>query len=377
MGRLQIIKTRFSTLWQGAKNKCLRSKASEHIIENKNIPAPTDEFIKTTSVSSRPITTSEKFNFRQFLLGKKVDLKITPQEIKTLYSYEGEEFKIQALEFLFKKLNIPKDLKPGFVYGDELQAPMFYDLVLNTIKINPNFAEQLSDKTLFLATLRHEMQHFVQNLSMFRHESKGEELITLYTKLASQNVHTNLDKYARNTDIEQLRQIFDEVGMKEIIYLKELLKNNKLNEYEQRLIKIENDMYNQFLPVYTNLRASIVKNMGTIKKDTAEGKRIEKMFQETASQLNYWEKDGSINIGKYFADMREIEALTAQDMIMLRLKAITNNNDKYCYLKIMRETQEYMKKNVDTLNPQLQELIKSEKNITTEEVKKILSYLFD
>lgn len=383
MGQLQVIKTGFSTVWKGVKGKCLRTKTPELFAESKNITAlkelPLDEFVHTTPNPPRPINIADKYNFRQYLLGKKLDLKCTPQEIKELFAHEGEEFKIKSLEFLCKKMKVPQGLKPGFVYATEEQTPMSYDFVLNTIKVNPNFAEQLADKSVFLATLRHEMQHYAQNMAMFRHETEGERLINLYAKLSAKSVHTNVDKYVKNLDMEQLKQIFDEEGMKDITILKDLLKNNKMEEYEKYLTEIEERMYQEYVPLFTGFRKNIIDQMGIIKKETVEGKRAARMIDKTASESTYWKKDGSIDASEYFDDIREVEALTAQDMMTLRLNAIKTGDDRYCYIKILREAKENIEKNIDKMDPSLQELVKKNKEtkIDDEIVKQKIAYIFN
>lgn len=383
MGTFQVIKTGISTVWKGVKGRCLRTKTPELFAESRNITAPKelplDEFVRTTPKPPRPITVADKYNFRQYLLGKKLDLNVTSQEIRELFAHEGEEFKVKSFEFLCKKMKVPQDLKPDFAYGTEFQTPMYYDFVMNTIKVNPNFAEQLADKTTFLAALRHEMQHYAQNMAMFRHETEGERLINLYAKLSAKSVHTNVDKYVKNLDMEQLKQIFDEEGMKDITILKDLLKNNKMKEYEKYLTEIEEKMYQSYVPLFTDFRKNIIDQMGIIKKETVEGKRAARMIDETASELTYWKKDGSVDVNMYFDDIRENEALTAQDMMTLRLNAIKSGDDRYCYIKILREAQENMEKNIDKMAPSLQELVKKsqETKVDDEIVKQRLAYIFN
>ncbi len=392
MGTLQVLKTGFSTIWKGVKGKCMRTKTPKLFAESKNITVsndlplvdlplddlPLDEFVRTTPKPPRPITTADKYNFRQYILGKKLDLKITQQEIKELFAHEGEEFKVKSFEFLCKKMNVPQSLKPDLLYGAEIQARMYYDYLMNKIYINPNFTEQLADKTTFLSVLRHEMQHCAQNMAMFRHETEGEKLIDLYAKMSAKSVHINVDKYVKTLDTEQLKQIFDEEGMKDITILKDLLKNNKTAEYEQYLARIEDEIYQKYIPIFTDFRKSIIDKMGILKKETVEGERASKMIDVTTSELQYWKQDGSADLGMYLNDIREVEALTAQDMITQQLNAITSGNNKYCYLKNLREAQENMEKNIDTLDPQLQELlIKSKENIDEESVKQVMTYIFD
>ena len=384
MGRMQVLRTSFSGIWKGVKSKFRTQKTAEVVTENAiftkpkelSHDLPKDEFIKTTIKPPREITKTDKINFRQYLLSKKVDLKITPEEIKTLFAYEGEEFRNKSFEFLCKKLNIPEYYKPALISNSSVNTPMSYDFILNAIQINPNFAEQLSDKALFLSGLRHEFQHYLQNIAMFRHETKGEELISIYSRIASKNVHKNIDHYARNCSIAQIVQIFDEQGTKDIMYMKELLKNNKIEEYQAYLYKTEEDMYKHFNSIYTDLRKTIIDKMGVIKKDSIEGKRAEKMIKDTASDCNYWTEDGNIKLVYYITDIREVEALTAQDMMSLRINAAINGDSKYCYIQKMKETQENMQKQAD-LNPELKELMNNDKPIKAEDFKKMLTYLYD
>ena len=119
--------------------------------------------------------------------------------------------------------------------------------------------------------------------------------------------------------------------------------------------------------------------MGIIKKETVEGKRAARMIDETVSESTYWKKDGSIDASKYFDDIREIEALTAQDMMTLCLNAIKTGDDRYCYIKILREAKEHIEKNIDKMEPSLQELVKKSKEtkIDDEIVKQRIAYIFN
>ena len=211
---------------------------------------------------------------------------------------------------------------------------------------------------------------------MFRHETKGIELVELLSKQNAKINCKNMDHYARNVDIAQLKQMLNEEDLKQISYLKDLLRNNKTNEYDYYMQLLEKQLTDYHMSAYTDFRNKIIKNLGVLKKDTKEGKRAEKMFNETAAEQSYWEQDGQIHYGKYFSDCRENEALAAQDSMMMNI--LRADNQKKCYIKEMR-TQSAERKAAEPDSKLVKDVeeTKQERKDKGISFKEFLSYLYD
>jgi len=376
MGKIQGIKTGFLMLWKTPKGKI--NPTTLRYVPNKNISPCADEFIHTIqkefSTLPREVSKQEVFNFRQYMLMKKTSLKITKEEFRTLLSYDGEEYKLKAYELLTKKMNIPHELMPQFIYSNAIDVPMFYDFRMNYIAVNPSLNV---DKGSFLAYLRHELQHFSQNMQMFRHETKGAELAKIFSKMNADITCKNIDHYARNVDIEQLKQILNEEDLKQISFFKDLLKNNQIKEYDYYLQLLEKKFNEYHLSEYTDFRKKIIDAMGILKKDTKEGKRAEKMFNETVSEQGYWQADGQVHLGKYLGDCRECEAFAAQDSIMINISEA--DNTKRCYMRDLKQTQEFLEQNADKNVKLVTDLAESINEMQDKglKMKDLISYLYD
>lgn len=206
---------------------------------------------KEFSTLPREVSEQELFNFKQYMLMKKMDLKITEEEFMTLFSYEGEEYILKAFELLTKKMNIQQELMPQIIYNYATGVPMSYEYYMNCIVVNP--AVKFSKANL-LELLRHELQHFSQNMQMLRHETKGSELVKIFSKMQAEKTCKGIDHYAKNVDIEQLKLILNEEDLNQVSFLKDLLKNNQIKEYDYFMQSLEKHIQDYYLQANTELR---------------------------------------------------------------------------------------------------------------------------
>lgn len=345
-------------------------------LNNGKINPETLRYASKKKISASGALQSEDiWNFRHYFQAREMNLKITAAEFTRLFAYEGEEYKTKAFELLTNKMNIPKELVPKIVNEELTQdTAMFYDWIENCININKNLC---FDKVSFLVHLRHELQHFTQNMQLFRHETKGEEIIKIYSKLKTKTQCWAIDKYVRQFDLEQLKSFLNEQEIAEIAVLKELIKNNKTAEYENQMQIIEKNLYDIYLSQYTDFRKMVIEKMGILRKDTSEGKRAEKIFNETSAEHSYWEQNGQVHWGKYCLDCRESEALAAQSSILLNINEAYNA--KNCYLKIIKQEIESLPQNVDKTSKIWQDLEETKPTVKTRftDWKAAFSYLFD
>ncbi len=337
------------------------------------IEPPIDTFVST---APRKLNKQDIYHFRQYLLGKELETKITPKEIEELFVHKGEEFNLKAFEFLTKKLNVPTPLKPQLVYMEVPNAAMAYDFVTNIMMINP--AVKFADKSQILSTLTHEYRHFMQNMAILRHPTKGAEAIELYAKISGKATARNVDNIARNISIEDLRkQGFDESIIREYQLLKDMIANNRTVEYEAYLAEVAKFGEAQALPQMQVFRAEVLKEMKPLKEGSREARRAEKYFEATANQNGYRSKNGEIDFGKFLFDIREIEAMTAQDMMAMQTNEAIKK--KGCYLRIMKDAEKQFEEISNNNTELINSLNKQAEEINSRGIsfKEMLSYIFD
>lgn len=369
MGKIELIESGFRAIRKWPKRE-IDPNGLKYIYKPKT-SAPVDEFVGT--VPKKKVTQKDIFNFRQYLLGKEVDIKISHEEIKTLFAYEGEDFKLKAFEFLTKKLNVSEKLKPPFLYLEvNPNIKMAYDYSQNIIFVNPN--AQFADKSEFFSLLRHEYQHYKQNMNIFRHPEKGNEAVEIYSKILAKAQVQSIDNQIRNFSIDELKGFgWQEEAIKEFQMAKDMLSKNQVSEYEKYLQELRSNAEETHFKVIGDLRANVVEEQGLLKEGSREAGRAKKFFEATAAENSYFQKDGNIDYGKYLFDIRENEAIAAQDMVRILV-----DDNHSCYLKAINKAQEALKK-LSKKDKVVEDSVKymEEQNAKGVTFKDIISYLFD
>lgn len=323
----------------------------------------------------KKLTPCDKFNFRAYLHFKTLDFKTNPEEINALFKFEGDEFFEKTYEFLIKKLGIPEKLKPAIIERSASETVgMTYDWINNCIAKNPNGF--IKEKVQIFGGLRHELQHFLQNMNVLRTEKVGDEVVNFYAKYAGKQRSAYADFEVKNLTLEQLKTNYDEQTLEYYKYLKDLLKNNP-DAYESELINLRNIIEGAQLTHFQNFRNLVIQEMGLIKEGTQPARRAQKMLKEIMSENAYWQSDGSIHAGKYAFDVRENEAITAQSAAQLKTLP---PEQRYCYLQIIKQQmqafEELLKKEPNT--KEINELLETSKEKAKEfNIDELISYLFD
>lgn len=366
MGKLSIFKMGIN----GAMNW---PKSGTNLRGLRYAPERAQDVFTSSITKKRLATKSEVFNTRQYLLGKEVETKISPEEFKKLFEFDGEEFYLKAFQFLTKKLNVSESLTPQFRYLEvNPTAKMAYDYASNVIYVNPNC--KFASKAEFLALLRHEFQHYLQNMNVYRHPQKGAEIVDFYTKGQTKAQMKQLDSLARNCSIEELQKMgMDDSALNDFKMLKELLANNNIEGYELQMKTFCNSLEETNHSRFENFRQTIMKEMGLLQDGSREARRGEKYFAGIVDEQSYWQKDG-IDYSKYLYDIRENEALVAQDMVMM------SANGRGCYIRQIRESINNLEKNMPKESKFNKDLDNATENLdikSTTGFKELLSYLFD
>ena len=327
------------------------------------------------SIKPRKITDLDRFNFRTYIHSKNFDFKTTPEELKELFKFENDEFFVKVYEFLIAKLGIPQKLKPQILdMSLNETVRMAYDFTNNTIIRNSN--HPIADKNTVFGLIRHELQHLIQNLNILRTEGVGEQAVELYPKIVAKQRVGYADYEVKNLTLEQLKVNYDEETLKYYQELKNLFNNNP-QAYEAELKNLSKVIEESTVEQYRNFRDLVVKEMGLIKADTKPAKRSKKMLDELLIENGYYKKDGNIHAGQYIFDIKENDALTAQDVAMSKL---VPPEQKWCYMQRIKQQIEEIDKvaEKDPNNQALTEIVDTaQQKLKKSNIKELISYLYD
>lgn len=328
----------------------------------------------TKKVSERDI-----FLFRQYLFSKKFELKMDHDELKKIFELDGDEFFNASFDLIYKKLGLPQTLKPKVVNIPLNESyAMAYDCSQNFLIKNINRPEL--SKIQIYSFIRHELQHMLQNIEIYRHRELGEKIIKFYAEAVAKAQVELIDNQAHNLSMEELQQ----AGLpKELldfyVILKECISNNNEEEYLKQLNDFKTVFLNKSIENNKKFRESIIKEMGFLPKGSKAESRAEKYYD---NMINSYAKDllGRVNIGKYLNDVREKEAIIAQEVAIFDvLKQLADEN--YCYINCARKNEEvfeeFLQKNEEEAleyNSARAEIKKCKK---INSVKDLADYFFD
>lgn len=374
MGKIQALEKGFSVLRTNLPKGKINTNGLRYV-PPKQLAEPIDKFVSSVPKETvKPeVSKMDIVFFRRYLLGKKLDLKIEPKELEKLFSLEGKEFEEGAFEFLLKKMNIPSNIRPRLIESPQTNGcPMTYDFMLNQIVVNPNMKTPV--KEVHLSLLRHELQHFMQNMQILRSEGVGTDAVKHYSEVMSKLARQNNDELAKNCTIEQLAQMgFDEEGLNLHRQLKELLKNGTPEQYEEYMNQLEFGLQQYYEPLYEGLRNDVVSSMGAIKTGSTEWKRAVKFLDETKKGNYYFQPDGQIDYAKYMTDCRENEAIVSQEILGLKLFPKEGGS---CYIKECKLSEGVESSGDAKFDADMDKLAEERKNGNID-FKKMISYLFD
>lgn len=267
--------------------------------------------IPNTKVAKN-LTQLDRNAFSYYIYARKFPNGITAEDIKSISKFEGSEFMIQAYELLTKKLGLSTDIRPPFsgvpqIKGDALGA---YMPTTNMIVVDMQKMQNLKiSKGNIFGFIRHELQHFLQNAAVLRHETIGEQAIEkMRTNYINAEKATAINA-VKMVPMEQLEQIFanNPEALTLIRMVKDCLEKGTLEDLEPYYEKMGKE-YTQNL---INLRHKLIDKLGLIKKDSNQTKKIQGYFNEF-DKIGYYNSDGQVNLAKYLKSKIEQEAILSQ-----------------------------------------------------------------
>lgn len=284
--------------------------------------------------------TNLQFNsLRTYIMSKRYALGIKPEDVAELSKYDGDEFLVKSHEYILKKLQIPEEIAPPFIAGDlnNKQALMMYMPSMNIIMVNSKECEKF-DKTVVFKMLRHEIQHYIQNVNILRHETFGDKAIDVYKnkymefqRLVFENLYSNnlIEQFIQTSDIPD--------NEKALLYYFKSLKDSHNNEGINALF---DNMSKDYVKNLVDFKDKVRKNLGLIPANSPKTEKIEMFFNEFKA-LGYFNPNGEVDYSKYFKSVIEQNAILAQE------RAGYEFSQQGCFIKYSLDTFENVIKHDD------------------------------
>ncbi|MCM1010242.1 MAG: hypothetical protein NC390_05135 [Fusobacterium sp.] len=257
---------------------------------------------------SKGLTQLDKNCFQGYVYSMKFKLGTTHEEIKALTKLQGEDFVNGAYELLAKKMGIPDEIKPSLIpQAQSTTAPMAYMFNYNAITRNQDLSS-MSQAEIF-SGLRHELQHFKQNMDVFRHETLGEKVVDIHVNGLVNTEKATVKHLLANMSLDEMVEqgiIQNQVVYDTMARYQKYFENNDMAALDKEI----EALVPEFRQQVTAFRQKVVDSMGIIKSGTKEAQKAERYFEDFQN-IDYFECDGKIDYAKYFASGIEQEALLA------------------------------------------------------------------
>lgn len=278
--------------------------------------------------ASKGLTQLDKNCFQGYVASMRFKLGTTAEEIKSLCSLKEEDFIYGAYDFLTKKMGIPDEIRPVLTLQEQNPiGPMRYAHNYNMIMINPDLSN-LTQAEKF-GMLRHELQHFRQNMDIFRHETLGEKVVDIHVDALVNSQKATVKHLLTNMSLDEIVQngfIANENGYNIFLRCQKHLENNDMVAFDKEF----ESMTSAFRQDVMAFRQKVVDSMGPIKTGTKEAQKAEKYFEDFQN-INYFEADGGVDYAKYFASGIEQEAIIAGERAGFELSG------EGCFVKYQKD----------------------------------------
>lgn len=243
--------------------------------------------------------------FRSYAATIPLRMGITAPEAAELKKLDGIDFVSAAYNFLLKKLGIKQEIAPG-VLSENLppQIEMAYKPATNLLFLK-NGVNTITDKVRTFGLLRHEMQHYIQNMNILRHEKYGKAAVDEYVKAAAEEQKIMIEQIVKLPDEEILK--LQNVNHEALLKFKKLYNENNTDGVQKMYSSLEENIRKEWIA----LRDNVVKKMGLIKEDSALTPQIKRYYEEFKN-IGYYKQDGQIDYNNYFASLTEQEAIASQ-----------------------------------------------------------------
>ena len=301
-------------------------------LKTQNIQFKTNAYVKqitkpiTNSKVGKNLTLLDINCFQTYILARKFSFITEEKEIQELFQFQGKNFLAKAFEFLVTKLNIRSDLTPVLDLAPPKDPVQFAYLPQNNIILTPHNIENFNNIQIF-TLLRHELQHYQQNMLMRRDDEIGEKLPTKYADKIIEIMQNNALENLVNSSFEELSEKNNLTPEQKEFY--------KICDYFIKKDDIEGffAVFEPLKEIYKNewikVRNALLKEYGPL---TPKEKEKAQAYYDDFFNIDYYNEDGSINTAKHITTGIEYEANIAAEYTTHQLF------NKDCFFKTIKDT---------------------------------------
>lgn len=277
-----------------------KSKYLEMLAQPANLKKPLDRMTKGDCHCLLSYVHSLKFR-----------LGITQEEIKNLLSKNGIDFLNATANFFKQKMGFSDNNFPPvvFIQGTFGGAESAYALEQNVIYLTNTF-ENIPKPQLF-GLLRHEYQHAVQNHNVLRVEGLGEEAVEYYAQNTFEKQKELLLEFAKNYSVKELlaQGLINDAGASIVSEMSQALQKNDMVALDNVLRRFKQGL----VAGLNEFREKLINEKGLIKENSKAAK-IAKIYFEEFKNIDYFDENGSLDMGKHSFRASEAESELAQLM---------------------------------------------------------------
>lgn len=304
-----------------------KSKYFEKLAQSANLKKPFDKMTKGDCEGLHTYVHSLQFR-----------LRVTPEEINELLSKNGVEFLTASANFFKQKLGFSDGTFPPTVQIGSIRSGLYaaYALEQNIIYLSKD-SENIPKPKLF-GLLRHEYQHAIQNHNILRTEGLGEEAVEYYAERSFNKQKDVLLDFAKNYSVKELlaQGLINDYGAHLVSNLAQALQKDDEVAIENILRRFKKGLaagLNEF-------REKLIMEKGLIKADSRAAKIATIHFDEFKN-IDYFDENGNLNLGKHAFKVTENEAEMAQLMAESEMS-------QTCFIKLRKDNLEELSKNKST-----------------------------
>jgi hypothetical protein len=268
------------------------------------------EIVKDNGVC-RKMTKLDFLSTQMYIKSLAYKMGIVPEEVAALAKFDGEDFFYQAYDLLSKKLGLSVNIRPHLQLVPSLgESGLFAAYVPSFNQILVDLSKMKGvDKRYLFASLRHELQHFLQAADMHRHETLGPKVAKVIVDQYITAEKKTLDFIVKNYSDKQIAQTYasNPEFVDYVSKYKLVLSQNKTNLLDEFFAPVAQSYRQQVNAFQTKIKSEL----GVIKADSSLTPKIERNLKEFEDS-GYFNADGSLNVAKWFDSEIEEEAVMAQ-----------------------------------------------------------------
>lgn len=292
-----------------------RSKFVERLKEPANLKKPFEKMTK-----------GDCHYLSSYLYSLKFRMGITQEEIKNLLSKNGEEFLTAATNFLKQKMGFSDNNFPPIMLidGTLCSAPAAFSPEQNIVYLLNSYDN--IPKTQLFGLLRHEYQHAIQNHNILRTEGLGEKAVEYYADKIFNNQKDILLDFAKKYSVKELLEqgLITDIGAVIITEMSSALQKNDMTTIDNTLKQFRQSIVAEL----NEFREKLIQEKGLIKADSKAAAMAKVCFDEF-NNINYYDENGNVDVGKHSFKATESEAELAQIMAESELS-------QTCFIKLQK-----------------------------------------